>query len=96
MKTRHIIQSLIFTIIIGFALPAPAQDQQSIGKVPMTTEKPTVNYGITNVASAGTIAYGHSSLQTQFLSMPIPAGTPFTLIAPLVAGGFFGVSLFWT
>ncbi len=80
-----------FILIFGIALTATAQNQQSTGKVPMTTEKPTVNYGITNDAPTGVAtAYGWSSQLLQFLSMPIPAGEPFTLIGAMSAPVFFG------
>jgi hypothetical protein len=35
-----------------------------------------------------TIAYGHSSIQLSTLSMPLPSGTPFTLMSPWTAPGF--------
>ena len=35
-----------------------------------------------------TLAYGHSSIQASTLSMPIPAGTPFTLMSPWSAPAF--------
>ncbi len=44
MKTRHIIQSLIFTIIIGFALTAKAQDTLFVDDF----ENGTGNWNITN------------------------------------------------
>ena len=94
MKTRLIIQTVII-IIAGYTIAATAQNQQSTGKVPMTTEKPTVNYGITNVApTGGATAYAHAGVSGNFVSMPIPAGDPFTIIGPMVAFGFFGSACF--
>ncbi len=84
----------IWCVVLGFASTAVGQDN-SAGKVPMTTEKPTVNYGITNEAPNGPVtAYGWGSIVGQFLSMPIPAGTPFTLIGALVAPGFLSSGCF--
>ncbi len=84
----------IWCVVLGFAFNVVAQDN-SVGKVPMTTEKPTVNYGITNDAPTSVAtAYGHAGILGQFVSMPIPAGDPFTQIGAMAAGGFFGSAEF--
>ena len=43
MKTRLILQSLIFTIITGFALSATAQNKYNLSKKFTTEEKQKVN-----------------------------------------------------
>jgi len=62
----------IWGLVLGFAFTAVAQDNSnSTGKVPMTTEKPTVNYGITNDAPTGVAtAYGHAGILGQFNANP--------------------------
>jgi len=84
----------IWCAVLGFTLTAVAQDN-SVGKVPMTTEKPTVNYGITNEApfGAGT-AYGQAGISENFISMLIPAGDPFTIIGSMVSPGFLASGTF--
>jgi len=84
----------IWCVVLGFASTAVGQDN-SAGKVPMTTEKPTVNYNITlDAPTSGTIAYGHAGVLEQFVSMPIPAGDPFTIIGPMVSPVFFSSACF--
>lgn len=92
---KSVIKYFLYIFITGFTFTATAQNQQSTGKVPMTTEKPAINYGITNDAPTldGT-AYGHAGTSGNFVSMPIPAGDPFTIIAPMIAPGFFSSATF--
>ena len=92
---KSVLKYFLYIFITGFALTATAQNQQSTGKVPMTTEKPAINYGITNDAPTldGT-AYGYAGTSGNFVSMPIPAGDPFTIIAPMIAPGFFSSATF--
>jgi hypothetical protein len=93
MRKSFFTNLFIWCVVIGFASTTVAQDV-SAGKVPMTTD-PSVNYSITNDApNADGTAYGWGSIIGQFLSMPIPAGDPFTLIAPMVAPGFLSSATF--
>ena len=93
MRKSFFTNLFIWCVVIGFASSTVAQDV-SAGKVPMTTD-PSVNYTITTQApqDAGT-AYGWASIMEQFVSMPIPAGDPFTLIAPMVVSGFLSSATF--
>jgi hypothetical protein len=94
MRKTFFTHLFIWCVVIGLASTTVAQDV-SAGKVPMTDEKAAVNYTVTTQSpeDAGT-AYGWGSIIGQFLSMPIPAGTPFTNIAPMVAPGFLSSATF--
>jgi len=93
MRKPFFTHLFIWCVVLGFAFTAVPQDH-SVGKVPMSAD-PTVNYSITTDASnADGTAYGHSSILAQFVSMPIPAGDPFTLIGPMVSPGFLSSATF--
>ena len=65
-----------------------AQDRlPSAGKVPFFKSAKIPDYSGDGTYAAS-IAYGHSSIQGSTLSMPIPAGTPFTLLQAWVPPGF--------
>lgn len=86
---------IFFTLLLALAwMNAFAQElTQSTGAVPnMKLERThTVVATLDNPAS---IAYGHSSINLSTLSMPIPAGTPFTLLTPWTPpGGTFAASM---
>jgi len=94
LKTRLTTQTVILIIIIGITLTTTAQNQQNTGKAPTTGIKPGVNYSYSRTPLNTTTAYGLGNVVGQFLSMPIPAGDPLTLIAPMTAPGFFSSATF--
>ncbi|MFC2094696.1 T9SS type A sorting domain-containing protein [Bacteroidota bacterium] len=94
MRKTFFTHLFIWCVVLGFVSTAVAQDH-SAGRVPITNEKAAVNYTVTNQAPDldGT-AYGWGSIALQYLSMPIPAGDPWTLIAPMTAPGFLSSATF--
>ena len=80
MKTSYPVLSLM--LIVFTCCMVIAQDKQtSTGRIPdLKLESNHVSYGIGE--NLATIGYGYSLVQSFTLSMPIPAGTPFTLFAP--------------
>jgi hypothetical protein len=80
---------LIFTVMLAFAwCSLVAQEQtQSNGAVPfMKVEK--IHTIITQLENPASIAYAHNSQGGATLSMPIPAGTPFTTLGSWTAPTF--------
>ncbi|HEY7751192.1 MAG TPA: hypothetical protein VH917_02780, partial [Ignavibacteriaceae bacterium] len=80
----------IFVFILLLAiLPVAAQEQSaSNGRVPPNYKAMSYSdYSGTGTTDA-IIAYGHSSINNTTLSMPIPAGTPFTPLSPFTAPNF--------
>jgi hypothetical protein len=80
MKTSSSVLSLM--LIVFTCCIVIAQDKQtSTGRIPnLKLESNHVSSGIGE--NLATIGYGYSPIQSSTLSMPIPAGTPFTLLAP--------------
>jgi hypothetical protein len=80
---------IFFTLLLAFAfMNAFAQElMHSTGAVPnMKLER---IHTVVNIPdNPATIAYGWSSIQTYTLSMPMPAGTPFTLLTAWSAPSF--------
>ncbi len=95
MKNTFFTNLFIWCIVLGFTFTTVAQESNSnIGKVPSSSEKRDVNYTITSDPLMSNTGYGHASISGEFVSMPIPAGTPFTNIAPMVAPGFLSSGTF--
>jgi hypothetical protein len=85
---------IFFTLILAFAwINAIAQDQQhSTGAVPyMKVEK--IHTIINTLDNPATIAYAHNSQGLATLSLPIPAGTPFTTLGTFDPGANFASSM---
>ena len=80
---------IFFTLLLAFAwMNAFAQElMHSTGAVPnMKLER---IHTVVNIPdNPATIAYGWSSIQAYTLSMPMPAGTPFTLLTAWTAPNF--------
>jgi hypothetical protein len=85
MKTKILyilILAVIYSLQINFA-----QEQQSTGAIPYM--KIETSHTIVNTLdNPATIAYAHNSQGGQTLSMPIPAGTPWTTIGSWTAPNF--------
>jgi hypothetical protein len=68
---------VLITILLIFSQVLFAQEQQSTGAVPyMKVEK--IHRIVNTSDNPASIAYGHESQSSFTISMPIPAGTPFT------------------
>ena len=75
-KTFYIILLISFSVQLSFA----QEDIQSAGKIPIMKRVRT--HTIVNLPNnQASIAYGYSSINSTTLSMPIPAGTPFTILS---------------
>ncbi len=74
---------LLFVLFLVFAWCTTfAQDMQT-SNGPIPKMKLDRAHEIVNPSqNRSTLAFGHSSIQLSTLSMPIPAGTPFTLLSP--------------
>ncbi|HSW56050.1 MAG TPA: T9SS type A sorting domain-containing protein [Ignavibacteriaceae bacterium] len=82
---------IFFTIVLAFAwMNAIAQEQMhSTGAVPnMKIEN--IHTIVNTLDNPASIAYAHNSQGNATLSMPIPAGTPFTTLGTFTAPGFAG------
>ncbi|HSW54076.1 MAG TPA: T9SS type A sorting domain-containing protein [Ignavibacteriaceae bacterium] len=91
MKTKILyilILAVIYSLQINFA-----QEQQSTGAVPyMKVEK--AHRIVNTLDNPASIAYAHNSQGGATLSMPIPAGTPWTTIGNFTPpGGSFATSM---
>jgi len=75
---------ILFALFLVFAWCttfAQGIESKSTGKVP-SMKLDRTHTVVNPIDNPAIIAYGHSSIQLSTLSMPMPAGTPFTLLAP--------------
>jgi len=84
---------IFFTLILAFAwINVFAQDQNSTGAVPYMKVENTHTI-INTLDNPASIAYAHNSQGLATLSMPIPAGTPFTTLGTFDPGANFASSM---
>ena len=75
MKTKN--KLVLITTLLFFSQVLLAQEHQSTGAIPyMKVEK--IHRIVNTLDNSASIAYGHESQSGNTLSMPIPAGIPFT------------------
>ncbi len=95
MRKTFFTHFFIWCIILGLNATSVAQNSASnSGKITKSVDNAGVNYTWSDFPAGGTIAYGWAQLAGEFVSMPIPAGTPFSVIAPMVAPGFLSSACF--
>lgn len=99
VKLLTLFISLLLVATLGFNVYA--QDRPSLGISPKLSEQQTIkvpyNPGILPDLLAST-AYAQDGIMSQFVSVPIPAGTPFTVIATLATlsyGGAFANGIYY-
>jgi hypothetical protein len=75
------INFLVSALVFFITCFAFGEDQiSSAGPVPKMKGVTDANYSESIYEDGGTLAYGHNSINLMTLSMPIPAGTPFTTL----------------
>jgi hypothetical protein len=78
----------VWCLLLGFSAASFAQfSSASNGPVPDIHKKATVPF-VSAPTAGGDIAYGYGSISAVTLSMPMPAGTPFTTLAAFTFPNF--------
>jgi hypothetical protein len=86
MRPKFFFTGLILSTICSISI-FPQLNNPSNGKVPDQQLKPVVPF-IKSAALGEDLAYGYETISENFISMPIPAGTPFNVISNWQAPNF--------